>query len=814
MRMERVGFNVRYALRQFGRNRGFAVTVVLTIALGIGLNTAMFSVIRAVLLQPLGYADPDRLVTMTDSVTPVQFEELRDGSRLFAGLGAYLGGREELGLSGNGVPEALKGARVSANFLEILGVAPAMGRGFFASEDRPGGATVAMISTSLWRRKFGADPAIVGKTMTLGGVSYTIIGVLPAKFQFPFAENDFWLTRPSEWSGMDARSRPISPILHVFGRLRPGVDMGQAEAEIQVLHGQYAAGHPAMLDAKTRHANALTGMKEALVADAGPKLWLLFGAVGLVLLLVCANIASLLLARATARGREFAVRAAVGAGRGQIMAQLLTESLLLALAGGGLGLGLAEIALRGMRGVTALDLPRADAIGMDGQVLLFALAASLLTGLVFGLAPSMAAARPDLGLVLRGSGEGVSSGQVRRGWIRIRPRSVLVVGQVAISTVLLIGAALLVESLARVYRVDPGFEVGNLLTMQIALPAARYGSDEKRAEFYDRLVESLQSLPGVKSAAIARTLPMTGWAGTPIAVTGRAELKLNERPIGVLENISPGYLKTMGIALKRGREFTAHDDASERPVTLINESMARRFWPEYPEGESPIGAHLVLGTHSKPSEAVEIVGIVADIRQSGLDQAADAGLYLPAAQQPPEAAMLAVRTAGNPMQMASAVRARILMLDRDQPVSDVATMRSVVDDSEGELRVMMTLLAVFAGVASVVAVIGLYGVIAYSVAQRTKEMGIRRALGAGRGDILSLVAGRGLRLALIGVLVGLGGAFALTRVMHGLLFEVSATDPLTYAGIGLLFVLVGLAASYFPARRAAAVDPMETLRGA
>ena len=809
--METVRFNVRYALRQFGRNRGFAVTVVLTIALGIGLNTAMFSVIRAVLLAPLGYADPGRLVTMTDSVTPVQYEQLRAGSRTLAGVGAYLGGHEELALSGGGVPEALKGARVSANFLEILGTVPAMGRGFFASEDKPGGAAVAMISTSLWRRRFGADPAVVGRTMMLGGVSYTIVGVLPARFQFPFAENDFWLTRPAEWSSMAERSRPMSPILHLFGRLRPGVTIGQADAEMRVLHEAYAAGHPAMLDAQLRHADVLAGMKEALVADAGPKLWLLFGAVGLVLLLVCANIASLLLARATAREREFAVRAAVGAGRGQIMAQLLTESLMLALVGGTLGVGLAAVAVRAMRGVTALNLPRADAIGMSGLVLLFALGASLLTGLVFGLAPSIAASRPDLGLVLRGSGEGLSSGQVRRGWIRIRPRSVLVVGQVAISTVLLIGAALLVQSLARVYRVDPGFEVGNLLTMQIALPAARYDSDAKRAEFYDRLVESLQTLPGVKGAAITRSLPMTGWAGAPIAVAGRAELKLNERPIGVFQNISPGYMRTMGIPLKRGREFTAHDDASEGPVVLISESMARRFWPEYPEGEDPIGQHILIGSHSKPTE---IVGIVADVRQSGLDQEANAGVYLAAAQEPPETAMLAVRTAGDPMRLANAVRARILTLDRDQPVSDVASMRSVVDDSEGELRVMMTLLAVFAGVASVVAVIGLYGVIAYSVAQRTKEMGIRRALGAGRGDILSLVAGHGLRLALFGVLLGLGGAFALTRVMQGLLFEVSATDPLTYAGIALLFVLVGLAASYLPARRAAAVDAVETLRGA
>jgi len=806
--LERVAFHVRYAMRQFMRHRGFAVTVVLTIALGVGLNTAMFSVIRAVLLEPLAYGDPDRLVVLTRGATPIRYDAARAGAKSYAALGAY-GGEESVAFSGDGVPQVLKGARVSANFLEILKVQPVTGRGFLPDEDKEGAPAVAMISTRLWQRRFAGNPAAVGRVVTLSGVATTIVGVLPAGFRFPREDQDVWVPRPAEWSEIDAISRPISPILTMFGRLKPDVTLEQARAELKVLQAAYAAEHPAMLDSEPHPAPDVRRMKDDLVEESATKLWMLFGAVGLVLLLVCANVASLLLARATARSREFAVRAAIGGGRGQIAGLLLTESLLLALMGGGLGVVLAVASVGVLRGVTALGLPRMGDIAIDGTVLLYALVVSVVTGLLFGLAPLMAAARPDLAQVLRGSGESATSTTGRQGWFVVRPRSVLVVGQVAISTVLLIGAALLIQSLARVYRVDPGFEVPHLLTMGLELPAARYDSEAKRTAFYKQLVDALDGLPGVEHAAVTRTLPMTGWAGIPLAVDGRPEIKLNKRPIAVLEEVSPGYFATMKIRLMRGRVFTDHDDANAPPVAMINEAAARKLWPQYPNGENPVGEYVLIGGHSKPTQ---VVGVVSDIRESGLDAEARPGIYRAAWQRPSEAAMVAVRTAGDPMATANAVRERVLAIDPDQPVSNVASMASLVDDSEGELRTMMTLLAVFAGAASVIAVVGMYGVIAYSVAQRTKEMGIRRALGAGRGDILRLVAGQGLRLGLVGVVLGMAGAYALTRLLGAMLFGVSARDPFTFAGIAGLFVAVALAASYLPARRAAGVDPMESLR--
>ncbi len=813
---ETLAFDVRYALRQFASNRAFAISVVLAISLGIGLNTAMFSVIRAVLLEPLGYHDPDRLVLLSNSATPIRFDEMLSSARSYDGLGAFGGGREDLALSGNGQPEVLRGSRVSSNFLDILGVHPLLGRSFVPAEDKPGAPAVAMISAELWQRRFHGSPSIIGRSVTLADTAYTIVGVVPLNFQFPRAKTDVWLTRPSEWAAIEPASRRISPLLHIFGRLKPSVDIEAANAELTVIDNQYAAAHPAMIDTNkalarlwNRAPDHLELVKDDLVSDVRPKLWLLFGAVGLVLLIMCANIASLLLARSKARSREFAVRAAIGAGWRRMVGQLLTESILLALIGGALGVALAQLTVSSVRGMTALDLPRSGEIRIDGTVLGFAAILSLLTGLLFGLWPAVSASRPDLASVLRGSGEDASTTGSKPTLLRINPRSFLVLGQVALSTILLIGAALLIESLARAYRVDPGFQVSNLLTMDITLPTARYGSDEKRAAFYKELLAKVEALPGVKSAAIARTLPMTGYAAAPIEVSGRAETKLNERPFATIQNISPQYFHTMKIPLRRGREFTAHDDAGASPVVIIDESLARRFWPQYPAGPNPIGERILIGSHSRPTE---VVGIAADVREGGLTQQPKPSVYLSAAQQPLESAVLALRTEGEPLSLANAVRNRIFTLDRDQPVSEIASMNQVVDASEGQLRVMMALLGVFAATATIIAIVGLYGVIAYSVAQRTKEIGIRRALGAQPGSILALIVGHGLRLALGGVLLGICGAFAMTRVLHGLLFQISPTDPTTFIGIALLFVLIAFAASYFPARRAAGIDPLATLR--
>ncbi|MGA8151856.1 MAG: ABC transporter permease [Terriglobales bacterium] len=800
--------DLRYTFRKLRRDRVFTLVAVLILALGIGGNTAMFSVIRAVLLKPLPYRDPGRLVLVADGVTPIRFEELKAASRSYTEVGAFTG-QEDMALSGVGEPEVLKGARVSANFLQVLGITPLLGRSFLPEEDKTGAPAVAMISAELWRRRFSRDPSIIGKTVTLAGTPHAIIGVLPSGFQFPFSGADVWVPRPSEWSVISLPGRPDSPFLGVFGRLKPHLDLREATAELSVLNRQYAAAHPGMLDSKPGSPDIVQPFKDTLVSDVRSELWMLFGAVAFVLLIVCANIASLLLARATSRAREFAVRAAVGAGSGRIIRQLLTESILLASLGGGLGLGLAAGSLSGIRNVTFIDLPRAGEIRIDGAVLGFAALLSFVTGVLFGLVPALTASRPDLAGVLRGSGEAPSAtGSKSR--LRFGPRGLLVVGQVALSIVLLIGATLLIESLARVYRVDPGFETSHLLTMNISLSPTRYDTDEKRARFYDELVERAESLPGVRSAAVTLTLPMSDtWMGAPVQLAGTAPMKLNERPIAVIQDITPAYFHTLQIALKRGLEFTAHDNAQSVPVAIVNENLARLFWPQYPSGPNPIGQHILVGASPQPPE---IIGIAPNVRQYGRDDNPKPEVYFSCAQKPPQSAMLAVRTNGDPLSFANAVRNQVLAIDGDQPVSAVATMDDLVEASERQLRLMMTLLGIFAGAATLIASIGIYGVIAYSVGQRTKEIGIRRALGAQQSDILSLVVGQGLRLVLAGVLLGVCGALAVTRLLQDLLFRVSATDPATFVGVAILFVVVALVASYVPARRAIGIDPMAALR--
>jgi putative ABC transport system permease protein len=807
--MTRLLQDLRYALRQLQKNPGFTAVALLTLTVGIGANTAMFSVIHAVLLKPLAYREPDRVVLIADGATAIRFDEMKVASRSYTEMGAYAVGPENLALSGVAEPEVLKGARVSANFLSVLGVNPARGRIFLPEEDKTGAPAVAMISAELWRRRFGADTSVLGKTITLAAQPYTIIGVLPAGFQFPFSGVDVWLTKPSEWSVIAPEGRPLSPILSVFGRLKPGVDLHQATAELLVLNSQYAAAHPGMLDSKPDAPESVQLFEEQLVSDIRPELWMLFGAVGFVLMIVCANLASLQLARATSRAREFAVRAAIGAGRGRIIGQLLVETLLLSFLGGALGLGFAAFSLHAIRSTTFVDLPRAGEIQMDGTVLFFAVTLSIFTGVLFGLVPSLLASRGDLAAVLRGSGEAASSAGLRTG-LHFGSRGLLVAGQMALSIVLLISATLLIKSLARVYQVDPGFQTSHLLTMNIALPPARYDTDEKKAAFYKELVERTEALPGVRSAAVTLTLPMADtWMGAPVQLAGTPPVELNQRPIGIIQDVTPDFFRTLGIAQKRGREFTAHDNKNSVPVAIVNENLARLFWPQYPSGPDPVGQHILVGSDSRP---VEIVGIAANVRHSGRDDDPRPEVYLPCAQKPPGTAMLAVRTNGKPLSFVREIRDQVLAIDRDQPVSDVSTMDQLVEASEGQLRLMMVLLGMFAAFAALLAIVGLYGVISYSVVRRTKEIGIRRALGAQRNDILSLVTRQVVRLVLAGVLLGLCGAFALTRVLQDLLFQVSATDPVTFVGISILFVLVGVAASYIPARRAARIDPMAALR--
>jgi putative ABC transport system permease protein len=796
-----------YALRAMRRKPAFTATAVLTLALAIGGNTAMFTVIRAVLLKPLQYRDPDRLVNLSGGATAPRFAEMKTAARSFTELGATTG-EENITLSGEAEPEVLKGARVSASFLRILGVEPLWGRGFRPEEDSPGGAPVAMISSELWQRRFSADPQIAGKTATLASTTYTIIGVLPPRFQFPSPGVDVWMTAPSEWPLLPPKSRLDSPFLSIFGRLKPGVTLLQANAELQVIRRQYAVAHPDMLDAKPKTPVEVTAMKDNLVGEVRTMLWMLFGAVGFVLLIACANVASLLLARATARSREFAVRSALGAARTRLIGQLLAESVLLSLCGGILGVLLAAWSLRAIPLITSFDLPRAGEIHLDWMVLGFAAALSVATGILFGLAPSLGASRPDLIQVLRASGEAANRGTHRGTGLNVR--GLLLIGQVALSIVLLIGAELLIKSVSNLRGVDVGFNPSHLLTMQVPLPPLRYDTNQKRTSFFEELLQRVGSLPGVRGVAAGMYIPMMGYAGTPVQDAAKPPAQLNERLIATYWAITPGYFRTLGIPLRRGRDFAPHDTADAQRVAIIDEALARRFWPAYPAGLDPIGQRLLIGgVNKKPAL---IVGIAAHVHESLEPGAWPESVYVSLAQNAPPYATLAIRTTGDPLRFTKAVREQVQALDRDQPVALVRTMDDLVEEQVGQRRLLVILLGSFALIALLLALIGIYGIIAYSVAQRTQEMGIRRALGAQPSDILGLVVGQGIRLALAGVAVGIAAAFGLTRLMTTVLFHVTPTDPATFVAVALLFLLVALAASYIPARRATRIDPMAALR--
>jgi predicted permease len=814
--LESFANDLGYASRTLRKNPAFAVSALLTLAIGIGGNTAMFTVIRGVLLKPLGYREPDRLVRLSVDnprqnyrdigFSQVRYEELKSAARSFTELGAFFIASEHLALSGNVEPEQLTAARVSANFLQVLGVKPLLGRSFLPSEDRPGGHSVALISAHLWKQRFGGDRMVVGTTVTLDAAPCTIVGVLPEQFEFPASGFDVWVTRPSEYSAVPSQFWRRIPVLIGFGRLKPNVSFEQARAELGVLNRQYAAAHPG--DEAERNANLrATRLRDQLVAKVRTMLWLLFGAVGFVLIIACANVASLLLARASSRSREFAVRAALGAGRGRLIRQLLAESLLLAFASSLLGVLLAQFLLSAITRSSLLNLPRTNEIHLDGMVLAFTVVLSIGTGAFFGLFPSLQASRPNLTDILRERTEGAGQATFRRAGTR----SLLVVGQVALSVILLIGAGLLMKSFARLHSVDPGFKADHLLTMQISLPPKRYDTAEKKQAFFSELVRRVEAIPGVRGATASLTLPMFPKYAVAIQVTEHASVPIHERPDVRLQSITPGYFRTTGIPLRRGREFTERDGTQTATLALmINESFARRFWPDYPRGRDPIGQHILIGNNQ--SNANEVVGIASDAHESGLAGETEPEVYLPDREYPLQTAGLVVRTVTDPLGFVNAIRRQVLAIDPGQPVSSIKTMNDVLESSVGQQRVTLLLLASFSGVALLLAVIGIYGVISYSVLQRTAEVGIRRALGAQSGDILRLVLAQGLGLALIGVAIGVAGAFALTRLMEGMLFRLSATDPTTFAGIAGIFVLVALLASYLPARRAVRIDPMEALR--
>ncbi|HZI94749.1 MAG TPA: ABC transporter permease [Patescibacteria group bacterium] len=826
--MDRLSQDLRHGLRTLMRNPGFTIVAVLILAIGIGANSAIFSVINAVLLEPLPFADPDRLALLWGSkpaqdwpqlpLSQPNFIDIRDQSRSFERMASWTFTR--FNLTGQDQPEEVQTGIVNASLFPILGVRPILGREFRPEEDQPGAAPVAILSHSLWQRRFSASREALGKPLILDGRSYQIIGVLPAGFRFASFPKDTEIWIPFGLDPFDGRKYARgSNSLWVIGRLKTGVTMDQAQAELAAISSGLAQKH-----AEFNKGWSVTAvpLREQVVGSSRTALMVLFGAVGFVMLIACANVANLLLSRGAARQTELAIRAALGASRRRLVGQLLTESVLLSVIGGLMGLLVAVWGvdlLSTLRFSTpSLFVPYViarDQIALDFRVVAFTLGLSVFTGLLFGLAPALQASRPDLNTALKHSG--VRSGSARRGIAR----HALVVVEVALSMTLLIGAGLMLRSLVKLQSVDPGFRSDNLMTMSVNLSPSRYPEDTQVSAFFDQVVARVGALPGVVSAAAVEYLPLSGMDGsTGFFIDGRPIPTPADNVQTHYRSTTPGYFRTMGVSLLKGREFSDADDARSSRVAIINETMARRFWP----GEDPIGRRIALNFEAmrfyrdRPPELDlakgmrEIVGVVADVRHSRLDGDSFAEMYVPHSQKPGREMTLVVRCTGAQEGIASAVRRQVLALDKDQPVSGIGTMQRLLEVSMAQPRYNTLLFGLFGAIALVLASVGVYGVISFSVTQRTREIGIRMALGARRADVLRMVISEGARLALTGVVIGLVAALGLTRVLSGLLFEVSPTDPWTFAGITLLLCSVASVACWLPAHRATKIDPMNALR--
>jgi predicted permease len=807
--LEQLVQDIRYGIRGFRRQPGFSAIAILTLAIGIGANVAVFSVVNGVLIQPLAYPEPGALMSLTRTdrgwISLRRWETLRDARGFDTGVyrpaaeDAILGGRE---------PEVLRGARISANVLGILGVQPILGRGFLPEEDAADAAPVTMISQGLWTRRFGNDASIVGSTVTLGSVPHTVIGVLPDSFRFPMRDADVWLPRPAAAAFIAPQYHACCTPLMGVARLRSGVTRQQASAELSTLNTAYETGQR-RVDAGPAQ---LAPLKEDLVGRVDTMLWVLMAAVGFVLLIACANVATLLLARATARAHEFAVRAALGAGRSRVVRQLVTESLLLSIAGGALGLVVAQLGIETVSTMRLFDLPRAHEIALSGTVLATTVTVTFVTGVLFGTFPSLQLLRPAVIERLRQSGITDGAAGRRRRVMGVGTRDALVVSQVALSLILLIGAALMAQTIARLARVDLGFQAKGLLIMRVPLPVATYDMPEERSRFFDELVGRVETMPGVRGATVVRALPTTGGLGTNLQIESQRIAEPGH--VGqLLQTVTPGYFDVIGLAVKQGRAFENRDNvAGAPPVAVVNESFARRFWPSYPRGATPVGDRLTVPI--LPSGPLEIVGVVADVLHGGpAERQPNPQLYIPDRLYPPQTAFLAVRADGDPLARADAVRAQVRAIDANQSVTDIMTMDALVERTLGQKHLAARVLGLFAATAVLLAVIGLYGLMAYSVAQRTAEIGVRCALGAGRSDVILMVVGQGLRVTLAGIACGVAGAYATTRLLESLLFEVSTTDTFTFVVVPVVFVLAALLASAIPVWRAVRIDPVGALRG-
>jgi putative ABC transport system permease protein len=804
--MDTILQDIRYSIRRLSKNVGFTAVAVLALALGIGANTAIFSVVNSILLHPLAYKDPQQLVTITHSyanlsgasVSPPGFADYRDQSQSFEAVAALLD--FDYNLTEMGEPEQLRGHRVSPSFFTALGVAPLLGNTFVAEQDQPGHHRVVAFSYKLWQRRFAGDPDIVGKTVKLNGQNYEVAAVMPASFEW--GKDELWSPLALAPSNFAPTNRG-SEFLDVIARLKPGVTIGQAQAEMDTIANSIRQANPGFYPEEANWRVGVKSLTDEVVGDIRPVLVVLLIAVGFVLLIACANVANLLLARATARQKEIAIRQALGARRSRLIRQLLTESLLLALVSGGAGLLLALWSVDLIVRLNESNIPRASEVGVDGRVMVFTLIVSMLTAVLFGLFPALQTSKADLQAALKEGGRGSTAGSPH-------VRRALVVAEVALALILLIGAGLMIKSFIRLQNVDPGFDPKNVLTAEVSLPAFKYREKAQISSFFRQVIEQIKNSPGVESVGAITGLPLTGsgWSGS-FNIEGQAVAPGQAEPHSALRAITPGYFEAMKIRLIAGRFFDERDEAGSKLVVIIDQTLAEHYFPN----QDPVGKRVEFGMGGPNGPAWrEVVGVVGRVRHKRLDAEVKDHIYFPQAQNPQSIMSLVVRTSTDPEGATSTIRSAVASVDKDQPIHRVTTMEQVRSDSVSSKRLTMLLLAIFAGVALILAAVGIYGVMSYTVTERTHEIGIRMALGAKAADVLRLVIGQGMALALAGVAIGIGAALLLTRFMQTLLFGVTATDATTFMLISLLLAGVALLACYLPARRATRVDPMVALR--
>jgi len=818
--METLWNDLRYGWRVMRRSPGFAAVAILTLAIGIGANAAIFSIVNGVLLRPLPFPDSSRIVTIweTDAnrnvvrgtASPAEFLDWCDMNHSFAALSGW---RSLLfTITGSGDAEQVHGSQVSGNFFRMLGVGPVIGRDFSSEDEKPGREQVAILTYALWQRHYGGGSNVIGKSILLDEKPYTIIGILPRSFSLygVAPELDIWVPFAFNRAQLNREDHELV----IFGRLRPGVSLPQAQAEMETIVSQLKKQYPGI---DQENGVRVSGFHDELIKSLRPSIVILLAAVGFVLLIACANVANLMLARAATREREIAVRAALGAGRRRILRQLLTESALMALMGGALGIAVAYGGIHLLRGGLPpiggrSQIPHVEWIGIDGTVLAFILFVSLLTGIIFGLAPAIQISRSELFESLKEGSHGSTGGR-RSHFIQ----SSLVVSEVALSLMLLVGAGVLIRSFFLIMSDSLGFDPSNVLSMQIFLSAPRYPKAQQVNNFYQRVIEGVGALPGVKSASAANFLPLTGWSGfCDFDISGRATPPSGEHFTGQYRVADWRYLQTMGISVKQGRDLVASDGVDTQSVALINEALARRYWPN----QDPVGQQIRLKFPDtrqpwdpEPREGwLNIVGIVSDVRDWEWGEQKIGQIYLPYTQNASRIMHLVVRSEGDPAQLVSGVRSVVNSVDPNQPVTDARSMDDYLAASVSRRRLSMLLLVLFAGVATVLAAVGIYGVMAYAVTQRSHEIGIRMALGAEPNDVLRMVVSDGMKLAGIGLVIGIAASYAAVHYLASQLYGVKAKDPITVICVSVGLALVAISACYFPARRATKVDPLEALR--